>query len=135
MSAEATDQVESTNGELHSIAQAMSEAAAKVKDGAAGVSTRLQKASPAAGRLLSRFTYSSCYYVSYGVVFPTMFLAHYVPGGHVVASGMLDGALAAQDAVKELAAKKRSALAAAEHAEHVKCADAAVDHSAAECST
>ncbi len=106
---------EATNSALSSVAQAMSDAAAKVQDGASEVSTRVQSAMPATSRLVSRFTYSSCYFVSYGVVFPTLFLAHYIPGGNVIASGVYDGAQAAQDAMKEFAARKKASEAAVEN--------------------
>jgi hypothetical protein len=45
---------------------------------------------------LSRLTYSTGYYLSYGVVFPTLFFLRAVPGAQAVVSGFVDGAAAAR---------------------------------------
>lgn len=45
---------------------------------------------------LSRMTYNTGYYVSYGVVFPTLFLVRIIPGAQTVVSGFVDGAAAAR---------------------------------------
>jgi hypothetical protein len=65
----------------------------------------VQHALPATSQFVSRFVYSSCYFVSYGVVFPTMFVASYVPGGAPIASGLLDGANAANDFIADMKEK------------------------------
>ena len=44
---------------------------------------------------LSRIAYDSGYYLSYGVVFPTLFIMHIIPGGRRLISGFVDGAAAA----------------------------------------
>ena len=67
---------------------------------------------PAAAGMLSRFVYSTFYYTSYGVVFPTMFVVNAVPGMGAVAQGLADGANAARDAVCERQATRLAKAAA-----------------------
>jgi len=67
--------------------------------------TKVQQAMVATSESVSRFVYSSCYFVSYGVVFPLLFLANVIPGGGPIAAGLCDGASAAGDFVKELQAQ------------------------------
>jgi hypothetical protein len=40
---------------------------------------------------LSRIVHSVCYFTSYSVVFPTLYVAHSVPGLTPVADGLMDG--------------------------------------------
>lgn len=47
----------------------------------------------------ARLVYSSCYYASFGVVLPTLFVARAVPGFGPVAAGLCDGAKAATQSV------------------------------------
>ncbi len=56
----------------------------------------------AATPLLSKIAYGSGYYLSYGVVFPTLFLVHAIPGARAAASGFVDGVAAARDYVGTL---------------------------------
>jgi len=91
---------------LKSVATAMSSAAEAMRDGASDAAAKVQQALPATSEFVSRFVYSSCYFVSYGVVFPTLFLANVIPGGGPIAAGLCDGASAAGDFVKELRAQK-----------------------------
>jgi len=91
---------------LKSVATAMSSAAEAMRDGASDAAAKVQQVLPATSEFVSRFVYSSCYFISYGVVFPTLFLAHVIPGGAPVALGLTDGASAACDGVKELRARK-----------------------------
>jgi hypothetical protein len=93
---------ESVNGPLKSVADAMSNAAAAIGDGAA----RVGEAMPATRRFASRFTYSLFYFTSYGVVFPTLFVASTVPGLGQAAAGLVEGANAASEAVNERKAKR-----------------------------
>src|SRR5215831_3296312 len=65
------------------------------------VAMTAQGAIPATGRILSRFVYSVFYYASYGIVFPTLFVANVVPGCDSIADGLLDGARAAGDVIEE----------------------------------
>ena len=46
--------------------------------------------------------YSTCYYLSYGVCFPTMLAASVVPADSVVAHGFSDGAGAAKEGVDKV---------------------------------
>ena len=46
----------------------------------------------AAGRFVSRFVYTTCYTISYGVVFPSVLLARSIPGDNAAARGLIDGA-------------------------------------------
>jgi hypothetical protein len=91
--------VQSTNQPLKAVGTAMATAAGAMRDGASDAVAKARQAVPAVGRFVSRAAYSSCYYVSFGVVFPTMLVATVVPGGDVLASGLLDGASAARSAV------------------------------------
>lgn len=105
MSAENAQPVEQSNDPLKSVAAAMATAAEAVRDGASDAAARAQQALPAAGQFVSRFVYSSCYFASYGIVFPTMFVANYIPGGAPLASGFLDGAVAANDLILDMKQK------------------------------
>jgi hypothetical protein len=102
---------------LKSVADAMSSAADAMRDGAHDAAEKVQQAIPAANKFVSRFMYSSCYFLSYGVVFPTLFVANYVPGAGPLGAGIIDGAVAANDAIKDLKLKR---LAAKERAEQQK---------------
>ena len=112
MSAENAHPVDQHNDPLKSVAAAMATAAEAVRDGASDAAAKVQTQLPAASRFVSRFVYSSCYFVSYGVVFPTMLVANYVPGGTPIASGLLDGANAANDLIGEMRSKAAARKAA-----------------------
>jgi hypothetical protein len=49
---------------------------------------------------LSRLAYSGSYWLSYGVVYATVFVAHSLPQENPVMHGLRDGASAAIDALK-----------------------------------
>jgi hypothetical protein len=51
---------------------------------------------------LCRFTYTTSYTISYGVVFPAMLLAYSVPKDNVFARGFRDGAAAARKKLDEM---------------------------------
>jgi len=53
---------------------------------------------------LSQFAYAGGYYLSYGIVFPTLFMIHIIPGGRSLISGFVDGAAAADAYLKGLRA-------------------------------
>jgi len=55
---------------------------------------------PRAMRGMSRWAYNGSYWVSYGVVYATVFVAHSLPQENPVMHGMRDGARAAIDALK-----------------------------------
>jgi hypothetical protein len=103
---------------LKSVATAMANAAEAVRDGATDAAAKVQGALPATGKFISRFVYSTFYFASYGVVFPTMFVAHVVPGLGPIADGLTDGANAANDVIQEMKTKR-----AAKKAEAAEAAD------------
>ena len=102
MSTDAALPVEQATNPIKTAATVMASAAEAVRDRAGDAAAKAKQALPAAGQFVSRLVYSSCYYVSYGVVFPTLFLANVIPGGSPIAAGLSDGANAAKDFVKEM---------------------------------
>ena len=67
---------------------------------------------PHGGRLVSRFLYWSCYYVSYRIVFSTFFIASFVPGSGPLTAGLTDGAKAASASVSHKRATQAARRAA-----------------------
>jgi hypothetical protein len=65
------------------------------RDGAADASEAAARTWAATSLFLSRFVYTTCYSVSYGVVFPAMLLAQAVPRNNPAVRGLVDGARAA----------------------------------------
>ena len=55
--------------------------------------------------------YTTCYAISYGVVFPTVLIAKSIPTDNAVVNGFVDGARAASDMVEQL--KSRQIVSAA----------------------
>ncbi len=102
MSTDASLPVEQATNPIKTAATAVASAAEAVCDRASDAAAKTKQALPAAGQFVSRLVYSSCYFVSYGVVFPTLFLANVIPGGGPIAAGLCDGASAAKDSVKEM---------------------------------
>src|SRR5215467_8325883 len=92
---------------LTAVADAMEVAVKAAKEGAEDARTKAAKALPAAGPMLSRLVYNTCYAISYGVVFPTVFVARSIPPNNAAVHGFVDGAHAAIDMVREM--KNRSA--------------------------
>ena len=84
---------------LRSAADAMALALQAAKDGAADAQERVTEMMPAIGGFVSRLTYTTCYAVSYGVVFPTLLVARAVPKDNAIVNGFVDGARAARDAI------------------------------------
>jgi hypothetical protein len=80
---------------LATVADALSRAAQAAREGAADAQTRVSEMAPAIGGFVSRLTYTTCYAVSYGVVFPTLLVARAVPKDNVIVQGLVEGALAA----------------------------------------
>jgi hypothetical protein len=99
--------VEAPASPLKSVSTAMATAATAVREGTSDALARAKAALPAAGEYVSRFVYSSCYYLSYGVVFPTLLVTSYVPGCGTIADGLVDGAAAANDVIVDM--KEKSA--------------------------
>jgi hypothetical protein len=65
------------------------------RDGAADAREAATRAWSATSLFFSRFVYTACYTVSYGVVFPTMLAAHSIPKNNAAVRGLIDGAQAA----------------------------------------
>lgn len=86
---------------FESVADAMRDAIHSATEDAARTKEKLRNAGPAAMRSVSRFTYTSCYMVSYGVVYATVFLAKSIPQNNPIVEGFVDGGRAAIDAVNE----------------------------------
>jgi hypothetical protein len=104
--------VQTANDPLKSMATAMATAAEAVRDGASDALAKAKQAVPVTGEYVSRFVYSSFYYVSYGVVFPTLLVTNYLPGCGPIANGLVDGANAANDVIIEM--KEKAAARKAE---------------------
>ncbi len=84
---------------LKSAADAMAMAVQAARDGASDAQAKAAEMMPAIGGFLSRLTYTTCYAVSYGVVFPTVLVARAVPKDNVIVQGLVEGAHAAVAAV------------------------------------
>ena len=65
------------------------------RDGAADAREAAERTWVAASAFMSRLVYTTSYTVSYGVVFPAMFLAHAIPKDNALVQGLIDGAQAA----------------------------------------
>jgi hypothetical protein len=104
--------VEAAKEPLKSLASAMATASEAIRDGASDALARAKQAVPITGEYVSRFVYSSFYYLSYGVVFPTLLVTNFVPGCGPIATGLVDGGAAANYVIcemKEKAAARRAA--------------------------
>ena len=84
---------------MHAAADAMATALQAARDGAADARERVDQLIPAVGGFLNRLTYTTCYAVSYGVVFPSLMVARAVPKDNAIVHGLVNGARAARDAV------------------------------------
>jgi hypothetical protein len=108
---------------LRSAADAMALALQAAKDGAADAQEKVNEMMPAIGGFLSRLTYTTCYAVSYGVVFPTLLVARAVPKDNAIVNGFVDGARAARDAIEgryqESAAPASEGPASADEHPHI----------------
>jgi hypothetical protein len=91
---------------LKTVADAMENAVRAARDGASDARAKVDQALPALNRFASRFVYTTCYTVSYGVVFPSVLLARSIPKNNPIVHGLIDGAHAATDMVEEM--KKRN---------------------------
>jgi hypothetical protein len=84
---------------LRSAADAMALALQAAREGASDAQERVNQMMPAVGGFVSRLTYTTCYAVSYGVVFPSLLVARAVPKDNAIVNGLVDGARAARDAI------------------------------------
>jgi hypothetical protein len=115
MSDEAVTKETRSTDPLRSAADAMSLALQAAKDGATDAQERVSDMMPAVGGFLSRLTYTTCYAVSYGVVFPTLLVARAVPKDNAIVNGLVDGARAARDALDSRRPGTAPAVAGSEH--------------------
>jgi hypothetical protein len=91
---------------LKLVAEAMAKAAEALGDGECDRGVDGVRSEAAKRGFVSRAVYSICYYASYSVVLPTLFLAHAVPGARPIGSGLSDGASAASTTIRKMRPKK-----------------------------
>jgi hypothetical protein len=58
---------------------------------------------PAIGEYVSKAVYGAFYYVSYGVVFGSLIVAHFIPMDNAMGRGIKDGAVNAENAFRKSA--------------------------------
>ena len=86
---------------MKAVADALERAVQATTDGAVDAKVALDNSLPGATRFLSRLVYTTCYSLSYGVVFPTVWVARSVPPDNPVVIGLAEGAKAAIEAVDD----------------------------------
>jgi len=84
------------------VADAMQSAAQSIGQGASAAREAAVNAIPSAGQFANRMLYTTCYAVSYGVVFPLALVALSVPQNNPLVHGIIDGSRAARTKVDEL---------------------------------
>jgi len=87
---------------LNAVADKMQAAVDSAKQGITTAKDAATAALPQASHFLARFVYTTCYTISYGVVFPTALVAMSVPKNNAFVQGLVDGADAAKQKVDEL---------------------------------
>ena len=85
---------------LHNSGNVVDSALVAVRQGVYDAQERISGAIPAIGQFMSRLVYTSCYGLSYGVVFPVMLVARMVPKDNAMVHGLVDGAIAAREQVE-----------------------------------
>src|SRR5262245_47908105 len=98
---------------MQRVAGAMMVAANAVQQGAVDAKSKAQQLAPRIGRAFSKTVYATCYYTSYGVVFPTLLIVSFLPSENAIGYGLGDGARAARDAVADLQAQRQARREAA----------------------
>lgn len=88
LTASSFDPLPSANGALDLVTRA-------AKDGAADAQAAATRAWANTELFVCRFVYTTCYTISYGVVFPSMLLARSIPKDNAAVRGLIDGASAA----------------------------------------
>lgn len=101
----ATVKASAASDPISMVTSAAGTAMTSVRDGAGALADRTRQALPAAGQMVQKLVYSSGYYVSYGIVFPTLFLTRIIPGGSLLVTGMSDGAAAASSSLQRMGSK------------------------------
>lgn len=74
---------------------ALAAARGGMRAGASDAREAARRLVPQARQKISQAVYATCYYVSYGVVFGTVYLARKVPSDNAMGHGLRDGARAA----------------------------------------
>ena len=82
---------------MHSVAEAMREAATTASEHAANVKQSASEAGPKALETISRMVYTGPYVLAYGVVYATVFIAQSLPQENPVMQGFREGRQAAMD--------------------------------------
>src|SRR5262245_2620821 len=85
---------EPSSGTLHIARQA-------ARDGASDAREAAERTWSALSLFACRLVYTTCYTVSYGVVFPSVLLARSIPKENAAVRGFVDGAHAARVAVNQ----------------------------------
>ncbi len=91
----APESLDASTGPLQLAKQAARDGAADAKEAADRVLSK-------AGLFLCRFVYTTCYTVSYGVVFPSTLISRSIPRDNIAVQGLMDGAAAAVRKVEEM---------------------------------
>jgi hypothetical protein len=86
---------------LKAVADAMDAAVEAAKQGAIKAGETATGLAPAVGDGISTAVYRTSYAISYGVVFPALLIARAIPTNNAVVHGLVDGARAAMDSLKE----------------------------------
>jgi hypothetical protein len=87
---------------LKAVADAMDAAVAAAKEGAVKAGETATGLAPAAGQAISTAVYRTSYAISYGLVFPAMLIARTIPTNNALVHGLVDGAKAAIDTIKDM---------------------------------
>ena len=93
---------------LKAVVDAMQAAVDSAKEGAVQAQEQAARFLPQASRFASRFVYTTCYTVSYGVVFPSALLALSIPQDNAFVHGLIDGAHAARQKVDDMLGQKQT---------------------------
>ena len=88
---------EADEAAMHSIAEAMRDAATKAPEHAAKVQKSASEAGPKALETISQMFYTGSYVLAYGVVYAAVFVAQSLPQDNSVMRGLRDGGEAAAD--------------------------------------
>ncbi len=105
MSVEVTGDAAATDP-LQTVADALEKAAHAASDTAVSAQVAVQESLPGVSRFVAKVVYTTCYSISYGVVFPAAWIAKSVPSDNAVVNGLSEGARAAIDAVDEMKSRR-----------------------------
>lgn len=96
MSEAATQESPAAGDPLAAAASAMAASADAIGDAAGDAAINAKRAALATRGFISRSAYSGSYYLSYGVVFSSLYVLNVLPGCASIANGLIDGANAAK---------------------------------------